>query len=122
MTSPPSAARPPATAPASATSKTERDLLAQRLERLQRAEAERQATAHGMATAPDLWLLVPELGELLADGELDPDRVRDRVEAILRERPSWRRSTPVTGGSRGVGGNGRPLGLSDLISQRRRGR
>jgi hypothetical protein len=101
---------------------TERDQLAQRLERTQRADVERIAGAHGMATPSDLWLLVPDLGELLVDGELNPDRVTERVANILRERPTWRRPKPDLGGGSRLTGNGRkPIGLSDLINEQRYG-
>ena len=102
---------------------TGRDQLAQRLERMQRGEVERQAAGHGMSTPSDLWLLVQDLGELLVDGELNPDRVGERVQGILRERPSWRRTRPDYGsGARGVTSNGKPLGLSDLLKEQERKR
>ena len=72
-----------------------RDALAARLERLQRAEVERLATTRAEGVRPlvhgdDLWLDGTELAALLDDdGNIDADRVRDKVREIGTQRPHW---------------------------------
>jgi hypothetical protein len=99
----------------------DRDQLQGRLDELERLEVERLAANAGMATPGDLWLLVQGLDELRHDGRLSPDLATERIQTILKERPSWRKPTPAAaGGSRLGNGQPRELGLYDLIEQRRR--
>jgi hypothetical protein len=102
---------------------TERDALRARVDQMERLEVERIASTAGAAVPADVWLLIPSLDELRVDGALNAERTRERIAGILRERPSWRRPTPDYGsGSRGVANGRKPLGLSDLINEERRGR
>jgi hypothetical protein len=95
----------------------ERDQLAARVDQLERSEVERVAAGAGMSTPADIWLLVESLDELRVDGQLNPDRVTERVRTILQERPSWRAPQHDYGsGSRIGNGTGhRELGLFDLL-------
>jgi hypothetical protein len=99
----------------------ERDQLRTRVDALERADVERLAAGLGMATPADVWLLVQNLDDLRVDGALSADRVQERVQTILTERPSWKRSvSPDTygGGSRLGNGVPRDLGLYDLLRQK----
>lgn len=74
--------------------------LEERVQSLQRREVERLAAAD-LATPGDLWLTGTELGALLnEDGEVDPDKVKDTVAAVVADRPGWRR--PVASFDGGV--------------------
>jgi hypothetical protein len=100
----------------------ERDQLRDRVQAMQRVEVARVAGASGMAVPPDLWLLVSDLGELLSDaGDVDANLVRERVQAILRERPSWRQPDLAVGGTRVGNGPASRRELFDLLEQHRSG-
>jgi hypothetical protein len=101
----------------------ERDQARERVDAMERAQVEAIASSAGAAVPSDVWLLIGSLDELRVDGALDADRARERVGAILRERPSWRVARPDYGsGTRGVGDGRKQIGLSDLVAQQRRGR
>jgi hypothetical protein len=102
----------------------ERDRLRERLDGLERGQVEQIAAGLGATVPADVWLLITDLAELRTDaGVLDADRARQRISAILAERPSWRKPQPDYGsGARGANGPARSLGLYDLVNERRHGR
>jgi len=101
----------------------ERDQLRGRVDEFERGTVERIAANAGMSTPADVWLLIPDLEQLRTDGQLNPDAVRERIAAILSERPSWRRPRPDYGsGARGNGAGSPKIGLSDLLRDRERRR
>jgi hypothetical protein len=97
----------------------ERDALRERVENYERRDAEGIARDLGAAVPADLWTLVG-LDDLRGDsGELDEELVRQRVGAILTERPTWRRPAPDLGqGPRQPSHEPRTPGLSDLLGKR----
>jgi len=69
-----------------------------------------------MGTPADLWL-VADLADLRAnDGSLDPELVKAKVDAVVEDRPSWRKRTVgFDGGARTPVTPARTPGLSDLL-------
>ncbi|WP_116248180.1 hypothetical protein [Nocardiopsis sp. FIRDI 009] len=99
----------------------ERDALAGRLETLQRAEAERHAQGgNGLHNGADLWVFGTDVSELLDDdGRVSPDKVNERVNTILDERPYLRRQRfhgTADGGAR-RGTTTRTPDLADLFKR-----
>ncbi|WP_017602175.1 hypothetical protein [Nocardiopsis lucentensis] len=99
----------------------ERDALAGRLETLQRAEAERHAQGgNGLHNGADLWVFGADVSELLDDdGRVSPDKVSERVNTILDERPYLRRQRfqgTADGGAR-RGTTTRTPDLADLFKR-----
>lgn len=99
---------------------TERDQLRTRIDEFERGEVERIAQGAGAAVPNDIWLLIQSLDELRVDGALNTDRARERIDGILKERPSWKRppAPEPSGGSRLGNGLARPSGLYDLLQRR----
>ena len=89
--------------------------LRSEVDRLHREEAERLA-ATSMAAPADLWL-VAELADLRDDtGRLDVEKARAKIEAVVADRPAWKRHVPgFDGGARRTAPLQRTPGLSDLL-------
>jgi hypothetical protein len=99
----------------------ERDALRQRIDDFERREAEAIAAKAGIAVPGDLWLVVPTLDELRnGSGQLDPGLVQERVNVILKERPTWRRPSPDLGAGARSPVSERTPGLSDLLKPGKR--
>ena len=66
----------------------ERDQLRDRVDAHDRADVERRISDR-LQTPSDLWLTV-KLGDLRDEsGELDADKLSERVDAVLADRPHW---------------------------------
>ncbi len=71
----------------------ERDQLRGRVDAQDRREVERIA-GDQLANPSDLWLTT-QLSDLRdEDGELDSEKIGERVEQVLAERPHWRATAP----------------------------
>jgi hypothetical protein len=91
---------------------SERDQLRVRVDQADRDAVERLA-GDRLASPSDLWLAV-ELKDLRDEnGELDAEKVSERVDAVLADRPHWRKTGPVDFG----GGVRRPIQRSASIGQ-----
>jgi hypothetical protein len=70
----------------------ERDQLRGRVDAQDRREVERIA-GDRLASPGDLWLTT-QLADLRdEDGELDSDKIGERVESVLSDRPHWRKTS-----------------------------
>jgi hypothetical protein len=73
----------------------ERDQLAEIINRYRSAEVIEAAETAGMASGQDLLDVGTKLEDLLTeDGDVDPGKVAAAVDAVLTERPHWRKVTP----------------------------
>ncbi|CAJ1578979.1 hypothetical protein [[Mycobacterium] wendilense] len=74
----------------------DRDTLRTQLTAMQRAEVERLA-GQRLADGADIWHDNDDLTELLDDsGNVDTDRVTERVAQILTARPHWQKPSSAT--------------------------
>jgi hypothetical protein len=72
----------------------ERDALRTRVDASDRREVERLA-ADRLQNASDFWLTT-QLADLRdEEGGIDADKVSERVEQVLADRPHWRKSAPA---------------------------
>jgi hypothetical protein len=81
---------------------SERDTLRTRVDAQDRREVERIAGDH-MQNAADIWLTT-QIGDLRdEEGEIDREKINERVEQLLSDRPHWRKPNgPAPGFSSGV--------------------
>ncbi|MEU1956140.1 hypothetical protein [Nocardia rhamnosiphila] len=71
----------------------ERDGLRERVATYERTEVER-LVADRLADPADLWVAGTELDALRGkDGAIDPAKVKESVDALLEQRPHWKRAT-----------------------------
>jgi len=72
-------------------SQSHAEALGARVEAMQRTDVERLA-ATDLQTPADLWLTGPDLADLLDEaGDVDPEKVKTTVAAVLEQRPGWAR-------------------------------
>lgn len=96
----------------------ERDRLRERIDEFERREVEALARDLGAAIPSDLWTLIALDDLRNGDGVLDSEEARSKVNAILAERPTWRRPAPDLGaGARSPAESHKP-GLSALLGKR----
>ena len=90
-----------------------------RLDDVDRVQVEALAEQRGMIAPADLWT-VAQLSDVRAeDGALDVEKVRERVDELLKERPHWKRPNVDLGsGPRTTSTKDPELGLSKLLGKR----
>lgn len=79
----------------------ERDQLRTRVDDYDKRDVERQI-ADRLAAPGDIWLAASLADLRDEDGQLDSDRISERVDAVLADRPHWRKTGPPTNFSSGV--------------------
>lgn len=73
---------------------SERDQLRQRVDQNDRREVER-LVGDRMQNAADIWLTA-SIGDLRdEEGTIDAERVAERVDQLLEQRPHWKRTAPA---------------------------
>jgi hypothetical protein len=93
--------------------------LRARLDDVDRVEVERMAEQRGMVAPADLWTMTG-LADLRADdGTLDVEKIRSSVDALLKERPHWKRPAADLGSGARRSAAESELGLSKLLKGRR---
>jgi hypothetical protein len=99
---------------------SERDQLRVRVDQADRLEVERLA-GDRLQNPADLWLTSAIADFRDEDGQLDAEKVSERVDAVLAERPHWR--TPAADFGSGVRKPiQRPASLGEAFKQSIRGR
>ena len=102
-------------------SQSHAEALQVRVEAMQRADVERLA-ATDLQTPADLWLTGPDLADLLDEaGDVDPEKVKTTVAAVLEQRPGWARPDgppAFDGGARST--PPRQVSMQEVLQGRRR--
>jgi hypothetical protein len=98
----------------------ERDTLRERVAGYQRAEVE-GLVGDRLATPADLFLLADVSDFIGDDGQVDAERVTERIDAALKERPHW--AKPAGGGLAlaSAGFQGGPVGGRPSIGEALKG-
>ena len=80
---------------------SERDQLRGRVDQQDKREVERLASDR-LQNASDIWLTTDITALRNEDGELDSEKISERLDAVLEQRPHWRKAGPAPNFSSGV--------------------